>query len=117
MNEGEKVSVPFLDTPIQIAAQFPSKEALERAQLEKYRLDYLLRFGSIPFEDVSRGDDPPDFLVIRNGSPYGIDCAALTVQRKRTAEALFSKLINKVAGGDITSLHHLAGTEVMIWFG
>jgi len=119
MSEGERVAIPFGGTPIQVASPFPSKEALERAQLEKYRLDYLLRFGRIPFEDVRRGDNPPDFLVMREGSEgslYGVDCAALTLQEKRTAEALFSKLVQKVAANDQASLQHLSGTDITIWF-
>jgi hypothetical protein len=114
--DGERVIYPAFDTPIQIASRFPSKEALERAQLEKYRLDYLLRFGEVPFEEVERGGDPPDFLVRRDGSPHRIDCAALALEEKRGAEALFSKLVDKVAANDTASLRHLAGTEINIWF-
>jgi hypothetical protein len=114
--DGERVVFPFFDTPIQIASRFPSKEALERAQLEKYRLDYLLRFGEVPFEGVERGGDPPDFLVRRGGLQHGIDCAALALEEKRGAEALFRKLVHKVAANDIASLGHLAGTEIGIWF-
>ncbi len=117
MSEGERAIVPFFDTPTQIVLPFPSKEALERAQLEKYRLDYLLRFGEVPFEDVRRGAEPPDFLVMRDGSPYGVDCTALALEEKRLAEALFTRLIQKVAANDNASLEHLAGTHITIWFG
>jgi hypothetical protein len=116
MSEGESVIIPFFDTPVQTASPFPSKESLERAQLEKYRLDYLLRFGKVPFEDVRCGDNPPDFLVTRHATAYGVDCAALALQKKRNAEALFTKLIQKVAADDSASLQHLNGTHVTIWF-
>jgi hypothetical protein len=114
--DGERVIYPAFDTPIQIASPFPSKEALERAQLEKYRLDHLLHFGKVPFEEVERGGDPPDFLVRRDGTPHRIDCAALALQEKRKAENLFSKLVHKVAANDTASLRHLAATEIKIWF-
>jgi len=116
MSEGERLVLTFFDTPIQIASPFPSKEALERAQLEKYRLDYLLRLGEVPFEDVRRGAEPPDFLVMRDGTPHGVDCAALALEKKRLAEALFTKLIQKVAAKDNTFLRHLARTHVTVWF-
>jgi hypothetical protein len=84
MSEGERVTIPMLDTPVQLTPAFP-KETLERVQLERYRLDYLVRLGKVPFEDVRRGDDPPDFLVTRDSSAHALDCAALTLPQKRTA--------------------------------
>lgn len=116
MSEGERVMVPMFDTPMQIIPAVP-KETLERVQLEKYRLDYLVRFGKVPFEDVRRGADPPDFLVTRDGSAHAIDCAALTLEEKRTAEAIFEKLVQKVVVEDNAALQHLAGTHVIISFG
>ncbi len=116
MSEGERVTVPMLDTPVQLTPAFP-KETLERVQLEKYRLDYLVRLGKVPFEDVRRGDDPPDFLVKRDGLAHALDCAALALPQKRTAEAIFTKLVQKVVEDDSVALQHLAGTHIMISFG
>ena len=116
MSEGERVTIPFLDTPVQLTPTFP-KEILERVQLEKYRLDYLVRFGEVPFEDVRRGADPPDFLVTRHGSRHALDCAALTLPQKRTAEAIFTKLVQKVVEDDSAALQHLEGTHIIISFG
>jgi hypothetical protein len=77
----------------------------------------LLRFKEVPFEDIRRGADPPDFLVVRNGSSHSVDCAVLSSREKRLAEALFTKLIQKSLVDDNTSLQHLAGTHVVMWFG
>ncbi len=118
MTIGQQVYLPFFDTPTRLLPSLPSKEILERVQLEKYRLDCLVRTGDVPFEDVRRGAEPPDFEVMRGESWRRLDCVALTVQEKRLAEALFTKLVEKVAvAGEDRSLEHLAGTHVTIWFG
>ena len=49
MSEGERVTIPMFDMPVQLIPPLP-KEALERVQLEKFRLDYLVRFGRVPFD-------------------------------------------------------------------
>jgi hypothetical protein len=117
MTSDQQVYVPFFDTPTRLLPPLPSKEVLERVQLEKYRLDYLVRTGSVPFEDVRRGAEPPDFEVMRGESWHRLDCVALAVQEKRLAEALFTKLIEKVAvAGKDRPLEHLAGTHVTLWF-
>jgi hypothetical protein len=87
--DGERVIYPAFDTPIQIASPFPSKEALERAQLEKYRLDHLLHFGKVPFEEVERGGDPPDFLVSRRSERPRTYSASWSIKWPRTILPLF----------------------------
>ena len=117
MPNDQQVYLPFFDTPTRILPPLPSKEVLERVQLEQYRLDYLVRTESVPFEDVRRGADPPDFELNFAESWRRLDCVALTVEQKRLAEALFTKLIEKVAAaGEDRSLKHLAGTQVGMWF-
>jgi hypothetical protein len=103
------------DMRSKIAEPFASKELLERAQLEKYRLDYLLHFGFVPFEAVERGGEPPDFIVKRTGGEWRIDCAALALQSRRLAESLFSRLIRRLAQGG-SAWRNLAGCDVLISF-
>lgn len=118
MTNDQQVYLPFFDTPTRVLPSLPSKEVLERVQLEKYRLDCLVRTGSVPFEDVRRGAEPPDFEVMCAESWRRLDCVALTIEQKRLAEALFTKLIEKVAiAGEDRPLEHLAGTQVAMWFG
>jgi len=104
------------DTPIQISAPFKSKEVLERAQLEKYRRDHLLHFGFVPFEDVKRGNDPPDFIVQRTQGDWRIDCAALALEGRRLAEALFHRLVKRLAERGNSAWSTLAGCDVSVTF-
>ena len=45
-----------MNSGVQLTPALP-KETLERVQLEKYRLDYLVHLGEVPFEDVRHGAD------------------------------------------------------------
>jgi hypothetical protein len=114
--EGVPYYQQVFDTRVQIAVPFVSKEALERAQLEKYRLDHLLHFGSIPFENVERGGEPPDFIVQQNQVDWKIDCAALALQSRRHAEALFNRLTQRLAERESGAWTNLASCEAFIQF-
>jgi hypothetical protein len=117
MSEEVKQVLVIFDPPMPVANAFPSKEALERAQLEKYRLDYLLQHGQPPFEDVRRGKDPPDFFVDVGGRHVGLDCAALALQVRRRAEAMFETISGYVAQhASDRRLGHLAGCDIPVWF-
>lgn len=104
------------DTPVQIAAPFASKEVLERAQLGKYRRDHLLHFGFVPFEDVKRGDDPPDFIVQRTQGDWRIDCAALALEGRRLAEDLFNRLVKRIAERGNSAWSTIAACDVSVTF-
>jgi hypothetical protein len=116
MTGGETAFVPLSDTATRVTPPLPSKEVLERVQLERYRFDWLVRTGSVPFEDVRRGGNPPDFEVRRGDSWRRLDCAALAVEEKRKAEARFTKFVRRLAAAD-RSFAHLADTHVTLWFG
>jgi hypothetical protein len=95
-----------------------SKQILERLHLEKFRFDYLLRRGAIPFDDVRSGDDPPDFILITRGAEARLDCAALTIQHRRRAYDRFRRLTERLAAGaGRRDFSGLKGTAVAVWFG
>jgi hypothetical protein len=111
-----KLTMMVFDWPIRVAAPFCTKESLERAQLEKFRLDSLLRFGAVPFEGVTRGDDPPDFVVTRGELLERLDCAVVALEGKRTAEALFTAFMQKIADKTAAKFDHLRQSNIIIWF-
>jgi hypothetical protein len=104
------------DTPKQISAPFKSKEALESAQLEKYRRDHLVYFGFVPFEEVKRGNDPPDFIVKGTQGDLTIDCTALALEGRRRAEALFNRLVERLVNRGSSGWKNLASCNVSVTF-
>jgi hypothetical protein len=68
------------------------KPVLERVHLERYRSNVLIRTGSLPFEGIVVGDDPPDFIVTPPQGRRRIDCAAFASTRRRRRYNLFNLL-------------------------
>jgi hypothetical protein len=91
--DGEAMTVLALEMPpkIPLGVRRLTQEELERVHLEKYRIDFLLATGALPFDDVTRGSNPPDFLVSTPSRIEGVECAALTIQKRRDAFALFDR--------------------------
>lgn len=108
------------DSPVQVFAESGrvGKEILERIQLEKYRLDSLLRSGRIPFKDVRHGSNPPDFSVLVDEQNVRLDCAALTIQSRRTAYRLFQSLRNEIMQcAKSVSFESIGGCVLHLTFG
>lgn len=89
--EGERFALLTFEAPSQI--RFGGRRlTLERVQLEKYRLDVLTDTGPLPFEHVTAvtaGEDPPDFVVATPSGDEGIECASLTLDKRRRGYGLF----------------------------
>jgi hypothetical protein len=102
--------------PQRVAVPFPSKEVLERAQLEKFRLDHLLQLGRLPFDQVERGSDPPDFIVKTDAGPVALDCAALTIGAQRHADLVVNAIVDRVAKQGGGRFQHLVGCDVFFSF-
>src|SRR5215210_5626213 len=97
--EGE----PFIRIALQVPQAQPGftkrlgKEHLERYQLERYRADRVLRDGTTPFEAVSVGNNPPDFVVgTADGRAVQVDLAALPLEDWRNASRLFQRLLERM---------------------
>lgn len=104
-------TAPGFTSPVQ-------KEVLERSHLERFRHDHLLRRGAVPFEDVKRGGDPPDFVVKTTHGEERLDCAILANESRRRAHHLFAVLRQRLfdgAGG--RSFAGIAGTLAAVSFG
>lgn len=118
---GEKGFIIPLETPYKVFAipERRPKAVLERLQLERFRLDYLARTGSLPFDEVAAGSDPPDFVVrLLNGTEENVDCAALTIGDRRMAYQLWSAFRRRLeAEASSHDFGALASTEITVWFG
>ena len=68
-----------------------TKDVLERIHLERFRGDYLLRHGHVPFEEVRVGPNPPDFIVVGEVDE-ALDCAAFAVETRRLGYRLVDHL-------------------------
>ncbi|MEU9912404.1 hypothetical protein [Streptomyces sp. NPDC051001] len=118
--DGEAVMILGSDAPMQIFKRDAriDKDILERIQLEKFRLDHLLKFGKVPFEDVREGSNPPDFSVLVDGEASNLDCAALAFQSRRRAyyrfRSLRSEIMRCVDSFDFSNVH---GCVLHISFG
>jgi hypothetical protein len=102
-------------------AGFPesvSKEVLERFQVETFRTDYLLRCGEVPFNEVQRSSDPPDFKVATAGGSERLDCAALADEHRRVSYRLMDHLRRRlIAGAGDRDFSGIAGCLLSMWFG
>jgi hypothetical protein len=116
MGENEEELRVVFDFPVRVSTSLPSKELMERVQLEKFRLDYLLRFGALPFDNVRRGQEPPDFVVESDGHPLGLDCAALALGSRRRADAMFTAFMARLAESTDKPFPNLQACDVVLWF-
>jgi hypothetical protein len=93
------------------------KEIVERLHLERYRSDYLMATGRLPFDNVRRGKDPPDFVVEAALGHEGVDCTAFTLEERRSAYRMFARLRTLLAKSGEGSFPNLRDTAVIVWFG
>ncbi len=114
---GEAVVISAMETPIRVSeADRLDKEVVERAHLERFRCDYLVRQGEMPFDGVERGGDPPDFVVRKGSARIGVDCAVLTVGQRRRGYRRFLEFLAHVAAQDPGPFAALRDCIVTTWF-
>jgi hypothetical protein len=114
------MAILTLELPLRISfgGRPLTQHELERVHLEKYRLDALLASGELPFDGVSSGSNPPDFVVRTPSGTEGIECAALTLQKRRHAHDLFDRFRARLReAARQKPFPHLADCSVLVWFG
>jgi hypothetical protein len=117
---GEPMAILTLELPLRIpfGGRRLTQHELERVHLEKYRLDVLLASGDLPFDVVTSGTNPPDFVVSTASGPHGIECAALALQKRRHAYDLFNRFrASLLDAARQEQFPHLADCSVLAWFG
>jgi hypothetical protein len=119
-DDGERVLVLVGETPHRVLGvdDTLTKEVLERFHLESFRADHVLRFGEPPFDRVRQGGNPPDFVLVENGSKTPLDCVAFADNDRRLGFHLMDELKAKaVAVAGTRSFDGVAGGVVSVWFG
>jgi hypothetical protein len=118
---GEPTIIVTAETPTRLQG-FPSqvsKEVLERFHLDSYSSDHLLHTGEPPFENVRRGDEPPDFYVgVAEGKSVALDCVAYADHHRRNGYRLMEHLRGRLlAGAGGRDFSGIAGCVLSFWFG
>lgn len=118
--DGEPIAILALEAPskIHFGGRRLTKRELERVHLEKYRLDMLIATGVLPFDGVTEGGNPPDFIVTTPWREEGIECAAFALQKRRDAYGLFDRFRARLLEArQREGLPHLADCVISVWFG
>jgi hypothetical protein len=103
--------VPWLRT-----TQPLGKPQIELLHLQRFRTDQALATGTLPFQDVAEGADPPDFQLRTPDAVVGLDCSAITMEDRRQAVALFMEVRRRLLEVPHPRLAHLIGFTVYLWF-
>jgi hypothetical protein len=94
------------------------KEEMERLHLDQFCTDHLLATGNLPYDDIARGSEGVDFTAtdVSSGERVGIDLAQFVVEERRTAAALFGRVIDAALERPRRDFSRLAGMVVYMWF-
>jgi len=96
-----------------------SKQDLERLHIERFRTDFTLLTGQLPFYNLAQtpeNQDPPDFTFDIEDRREGLDCIQLTIPSRRQINATFRVVREAVLRADRQRMSHLVGHVVYMWF-
>ena len=93
-----------------------SKEKNEATHLKRMLKDYGFSRQEELFENIIRGDDPPDFYATRKSMKFGVDVAQYTLQDRRHANAKFEEIKEYIANNCSEKLAHLRGFSIYFWY-
>jgi hypothetical protein len=94
-----------------------NKEAVERLHLERYCTDRLLAGGQLPYTQLNRGGNPPDFEAELPGAAnLAVDATQLTVADRIAAQAQFERVTAAVLAAPRRDFAHLRGHFLYLWF-
>jgi hypothetical protein len=115
-SQDEGLLISF-ETPLEgFSTRAPiSKEQEEQIQLERLRTDFLRR-GEPLVGKISRGSEPPDFIVKTDEEEAGLDFTRFSLTKRMQAQALFRRLREALLEQPREEFAHLVGTTVYLWF-
>lgn len=94
-----------------------AKGTLEKLHLQRYCTDRLYVDGVLPYEDLTTGDDPPDFSArLPDGSQVGVDVTQLAVAGRIAAQVQFEQVQAAILDCSLSNLSHLRGHFLYMWF-
>lgn len=96
-----------------------SKSELERIHLERFRTDYSLMSGMLPFPEMQQTApnlDPPDFTFNFESRREGLDCVQLVLPSRRRINGAFRVVRDAVLRECRERLSHLIGHVIYMWF-
>lgn len=93
-----------------------SKDTKEDSHLHKFLLDYMNGTGITFCDTYRRGNDPPDYLILRRGKECLLDLAQFTCDKRRKALALFERIKTKVFHDEHGQYPNLFGANIVLNF-
>lgn len=96
-----------------------NKALLEWTHVQRFAADCRGSTGSEAFAAIEPNpNDPPDFFaVLPDGQRIGVELAAFAIEERRSAEALFRNLRDKLVLQHRHRTGHLTGCTVIVWYG
>jgi hypothetical protein len=96
-----------------------NKAALEWAHVQRFAADCRGATGNEVFAAIEPNpNDPPDFFAtLPGGERIGLELAAFAIEKRRSAEALFRNLRDKLVLQHRHRTGHLTGCTVIVWYG
>lgn len=94
-----------------------TKYEKECLHLDRVITDANLSLGTVRPDKYEAGEDPPDFMIHRNGTVEGVDLVQFTFKKRRRANAIFEKLKEEIYKCEPKTFTHLSGSIVYIDFG
>jgi hypothetical protein len=89
---------------------------LEWLHVQRFRSDYLLATGQLPFVNVRPGNDPPDVLADTPEGTLGIECTRLALRDRLAAHGLFQAVRQRIGQVPPENFAALHGHVVYLWF-
>jgi hypothetical protein len=98
------------------SAEPVAQQDLEWLHVQRFRSDFVLATGQLPFVNVRPGNDPPDVLVDTTEGTVGVECTRLALQDRLAAHGLFQAVRQRI--GQVPPEHFAAlhGHVVYLWF-
>jgi hypothetical protein len=99
------------------SSQKLSKYDKECLHLERFNTDINLELGTKRIDKYEPGEDPPDFIVYRDGKSIRLDLVQFTFSKRRRANAIFEKMKETISQCEPAAFAQLAGCIVYVNFG
>ena len=91
------------------------KPQLEELHLQRFCSDYCKATGQRPYDNVSPGNNPPDFIGDTPDGKRTIDCTQFTIESRRTVYGLFQTIKDTLFDTDPSRFSYISGLLVYVW--